>query len=255
MPTVSFSYMITASMATPMADIGYAVRVPASSERQLLKRLHFTFPPGSSGAEKQDPLGNHILTGIRRGTTARLAFTVSGKARIDPEQFEDGPPDQYTEPTSRTHVGAFLRLFYLHHSAVGDDVDRARHFCMMLREDFSCRPGFAARDTAEEAMEARSGAPEDAAHIILSLCRLDHIAARFVSGLTSHGPSAWIEVWDGRHWIPIDPRTGEVCDHCFLKIAHGRDGDDVALAALSKGCRLTHVEIHSTLTVDHSSTH
>ena len=110
MPTVSFSYMITASMATPMADFGYAVRVPASSERQLLKRLHFTFPPGSSGAEKQDPLGNHILTGIRRGTTARLAFTVSGKARIDPEQFEDGPPDQYTEPTSRTHVGAFLRL-------------------------------------------------------------------------------------------------------------------------------------------------
>ena len=104
-------------------------------------------------------------------------------------------------------------------------------------------------------MEERTGPAEDAAHIVLALCRLDHIPARYVIGLTGHGASAWIEIWDGARWIPVDPVSGKVCDHQYLKIAHGRDSDDVALIALSKGCQIKRAEIHSTLTVDHSSTH
>lgn len=153
MPTVTFSYTITASLAAPVSHFGYAVRVPSDTGRQLLRRQHLAFPEGGPKLEKLDPLGNRILTGIHRGTSARLAFTVSGKARIEPDQAEEGSMELYNGQTFRTGAGGLLRSCYLHHSAVGDAPDRTRHFCLMLRDEFSCRRGLPSHRTAEEAME------------------------------------------------------------------------------------------------------
>ena len=252
MPTVTFSYTITASLAAPVSHFGYAVRVPSDTGRQLLRRQHLAFPEGGPKLEKLDPLGNRILTGIHRGTSARLAFTVSGKARIEPDQAEEGSMELYNGQTFRTGAGGLLRSCYLHNSAVGDAPDRTRHFCLMLRDEFSCRRGLPSHRTAEEAMEDHIGPPEDLAHIVLSLCRMDHIMARYVTGISGQGASVWVEVWNGSHWIPIDPATAQICDHRYLKIAHGRDGGDVILIALSNGCTVSRAEMHSTLTVDHA---
>lgn len=251
MPTVTFTYMITAALAAPAANFGYAVRVPGDTGRQRLERQLYAFPEGGPGLHKLDPFGNAICTGIHRGTSARLVFKVSGKARIDPRAAEDDYMELYDAFTPRTLAGGLLRSYYLQNSAVGDAVDRTRHFCLSLREVFSCRRGAASHATAEEAMEARTGTPQDLAHIILSLCRTDHILARYVTGLTDRGASAWVEVWDGGGWVPVDPLTARVCDHRYLKLAHGRDAGDVILIAFSHGCSVSHTELHSTLTVDH----
>lgn len=250
MPTVTFSYTVTASLAVPMTHFGYAVRVPSDTERQHLERQLFAFPENGQTIRKRDPLGNGICTGIYRGTSARLSFTLKGKARTDPGAYEYSSMELYEGATGRTGAGGLLRACYLQTSAVGDAPDRAKHFCVMLRDIFSCRRGLAPHRTAEEAMEDRAGPPEDLAHIVLALCRMDNIMARYVTGLTWRGTSAWVEVWNGAYWIPIDPLTAEICDHRYLKIAHGRDGDDVILIAFSRGCQVSRAEIHSTLTVD-----
>lgn len=250
MPTVTFSYTVTASLAVPVSNFGYAVRVPGDTARQHLERQLFTFPENGQTIRKLDPLGNGIYTGIHRGTSARLAFTLKGKARTDPRAYEYETMELYEGTTGRTGAGGLLRACYLQTSAVGDASDRAKHFCLMLREIFTCRRGMAPHRTAEEAMEGRAGPPEDLAHIVLALCRMDNIMARYVTGLTWRGASAWVEVWNGAYWIPIDPLTAEICDHRYLKIAHGRDGDDVVLIAFSRGCKVARAEVHSTLTVD-----
>lgn len=247
MPTVTFSYTVTAALAVPATDFGYAVRLPANTSRQRLQREHFTIRESEVSGEKADPLGNRILTGIRRGTSARFACTVTGKALIDPSRPETDNLEVYGEPTGRTQAGGLLRVFYLHNSAVGDAVDRACHFCRMLRGEFACHPSPQEPRSAEEAMERSVGTPEDLAHIILALCRLDEITARYVVGIDSLGPAVWVEVWNGWHWVPIDPRAGTTLPFDCIKIAHGRDADDIALAAFSQGCRLDGVALSSSL--------
>lgn len=247
MPAVNFSYTVTASLAVPAADFGYAVRIPADTCRQHLQREHFAVCESGPGAKKLDPLGNRILTGVRRGASARFSCTVSGKAIVDPAQPETDGLGLYGEPTGRTRVGGLLRVFYLHNSAVGDAVDRACHFARTLGDAFLCRYGEPSRSTAEEAMERASGTPEDLAHILLALCRLDNISARYVVGLDPLGPAVWIEVWNGWQWIPLDPRAGSLRSPVCLKIAHGRDADDTVLAAFSNGCTPGRIELSSSL--------
>ncbi|MCI8880980.1 transglutaminase domain-containing protein [Clostridiaceae bacterium] len=247
MPAIIFTYTVTASLAVPVSDFGYAVRIPADTSCQRLLRQHVAVERGVVRGEKQDPLGNRILTGACRGTSARFACTVRGKALIDPSRPETDGDGQYTEATGRTHVGGLLRVFYLHNSAVGDALDRARHFCRMLRGEIALRTSFPGTRTAEEAMECGAGTSEDLAHIIAALCRLDNISVRYVMGLGPLGPAAWVEVWNGWNWTAIDPLTGNLCGASYLKIAHGRDADDIALAAFSQGCELEHTEISSSL--------
>ncbi len=247
MPTVTYSYTVTASLAIPATDFGYAIRIPADTSCQRIQREHCDIRESEISGEKRDLLGNRILTGVRYGTSARFACTVSGKALIDPLQPEVDSLGFYSDATGRAGIGPLLRNFYLHNSAVGDAVDRTCHFCRMLGNTFYCHSSAPGQRTAEDAMEAGSGSPEDMAHIILALCRLDDISARYVVGLDLLGPAVWIEVWNGWHWMPVDPRTGERHSPLSLKLAHGRDADDIALAAFSNGCVLDGVQLTGSL--------
>lgn len=250
MPLVTFSYTITASLEAPATDFGYALRIlPLDTSRQQLLRLHYDIHEGGDTAEKNDPLGNRILTGTRRGTGKKLSCTVQGKAQIDPKQLEEDGMGVYREFTNRTKVGGLIRVFYMNHTAAGDALDRARSFCRSVKEYCHLAPVEPAGRTAEEAMECGAGSPEDIAHIVMTLCRLDRISVRYAVGFNAEGFAVWIEVWNGWHWTPVDPVTGGICDHTYLKLANGRDGDDTVLAGLSNGCRIAHCEVRSVMNI------
>lgn len=249
MPLITFSYTVTASLTAPASDFGYALRVlPAGSERQQILRLHYDIHEGENSAEKTDPLGNRIVTGTRRGTSKKLSCSVQGKAIIDANQLEGDGLGVYRDFTERTKSGGLLRLFYVNHTAIGDALDRARYFCRAVREDHRVETLAPAWRTAEDALESHAGSPEDIAHIVLALCRLDMISIRYAVGLNANGFAVWLEVWNGWRWTPIDPVTGELCDHTYLKLAHGRDGDDTTMVGLSGGLTISHCEVHSSLT-------
>jgi len=89
--------------------------------------------------------------------------------------------------------------------------------------------------TAGQALAARHGVCQDYAHLMLALCRLLGIPARYVSGhlVGEGGTHAWVEVlqpipgqrveifaWDPTHDRPADLR--------YLTVAVGRDYRDVA---------------------------
>lgn len=91
------------------------------------------------------------------------------------------------------------------------------------------------RTTAGQALAAGHGVCQDYAHLMLALCRLLGIPARYVSGylVGEGGTHAWVEVlqpltghaveiiaWDPTHDRPADPR--------YLTVAVGRDYRDVA---------------------------
>ena len=73
----------------------------------------------------------------------------------------------------------------------------------------------------------------DYAHILLSLCRMEGIPARYVVGmLTGEGAShAWVEIYDNRKWYALDPTNMLIVQDEHIKISSGRDSQD---------CRMNH---------------
>jgi len=91
--------------------------------------------------------------------------------------------------------------------------------------------------TAAQALACKRGVCQDYAHIMLTLCRLCAIPARYISGhlLGEGGTHAWVEVLvsDQNHpdmllAIPLDPTHGRPADMGYLTIAVGSDYFDVA---------------------------
>jgi transglutaminase-like putative cysteine protease len=91
----------------------------------------------------------------------------------------------------------------------------------------------------EEAFVCRHGVCQDFAHIMLGLCRAVGIPARYASGYLYEGPRgagtgaqgahAWAEVHLPEvGWIGFDPSRGQLVDERYIKVATGRDYDDVA---------------------------
>jgi transglutaminase-like putative cysteine protease len=89
------------------------------------------------------------------------------------------------------------------------------------------------RTTAAEALAAGRGVCQDSAHIMLALCHLLALPARYVSGhlLGQGGTHAWVEVLipqaDHAVAMPFDPCNGVPASAHYLTVATGRDYADV----------------------------
>jgi len=93
------------------------------------------------------------------------------------------------------------------------------------------------RTTAAEALALRQGVCQDYAHIMITLCRLCALPARYVSGhlLGEGGTHAWVEVLlpidddpQKALVVPLDPTHGRQAGMNYVTVAVGRDYFDVA---------------------------
>lgn len=91
--------------------------------------------------------------------------------------------------------------------------------------------------TASRALGLAQGVCQDYAHVMLAICRLAALPARYVSGhlLGEGGSHAWVEVVvpapDGSGAavaVPFDPTHGRQVGCSYLTVAVGRDYADVA---------------------------
>lgn len=80
-------------------------------------------------------------------------------------------------------------------------------------------------------MACREGVCQDYSHILLSLCRMERIPARYVVGmLVGEGLShAWVEVYESGRWIALDPTNNLVVDDEHIRISVGRDYGDCTM--------------------------
>jgi hypothetical protein len=87
----------------------------------------------------------------------------------------------------------------------------------------------------EDIWKIRKGVCQDFAHLFISVCRHNKIAARYVSGYLNQGAGftgasqlhAWVEVLIPElGWIGFDSTNNLLADHHYIKIAHGTDYRD-----------------------------
>jgi len=118
---------------------------------------------------------------------------------------------------------------------------KALDICRHINSTFRYEPGVTdVHSTSAVVMALGRGVCQDFAHIMLAVCRILRLPARYVSGYLYGGGStpdgrdeashAWCEVWCGEEkgWTGFDPthKTLTVNDR-YIKIGTGRDYGDI----------------------------
>ena len=195
---------------------------------------------GVEVTESVDGFGNVAL----RVRAARVAASVEFVVRVTVERHAGaGAPaedrrqllahSELTEPDAALHGAARLLL---ETGDAGLDLAHringwvAAHMC--YHHDVTT-----VRTTAAEALAFGAGVCQDYAHVMLALCRLCGLPARYVSGhmVGEGGSHAWVEVLlpsagarSPLTAVAFDPTNDRLAGASYLTVAVGRDYADVA---------------------------
>ena len=200
--------------------------------------------PGRT-AVRSDPDGNDIVTVELPVVPSSVEFTLAALVeRVGPATDPVLPAAALTDPrhlvpTKLTSPSPALWELAdnLRAAYPSDDLGLADALCVRLRGEFAFAfDTTSVFTTAAEAYAIRRGVCQDFAHVMITVCRLAGIPARYVSGhlLGERGGShAWVEVLvpsadGGARALAFDPTNGVRAGSRHLPVAVGRDYADVA---------------------------
>lgn len=239
MKELSFYYSLKIEFSNPIENHRFTLRcVPLCTERQEIINLNVQLQPSASLGDSIDSFGNHCIFGYAKGPHTLFQVEVQGLARTGLSPYKSaGKPHQmglYRYQTDYTMPGPKLREFYRQFSFTPEqsNYDKSLSFMNRLYEVFRYEPGATNyRTSAEEAFALGKGVCQDYSHILISLCRMSGIPARYVVGmLEGEGAShAWTEIYDQERWIALDPTNLLVVDDRHIQISAGRDYNDCIL--------------------------
>ena len=194
--------------------------------------------------ERVDEFGNRVVRMHFRAVPERLQFALT----LDLQRTLDGPPaavsveeaGRYVPASQLTEPDAALARAArgLGRVLTGDAVARSAQINRWVYRRMRYERGVSGvRTTAADAFAHRAGVCQDFAHVMIALCRLSGIPARYVSGhlLGEGGTHAWVETLVPSPDDPdklvaraFDPTHGRPAGMTYITVAVGRDYRDVA---------------------------
>lgn len=239
MKKLSFYYMLRIRFSSPVTDHRFTLRcVPRSGDRQKILNREIRILPEESLSSSLDSFGNYCIFGHCSTPHTLFLAEVKGIARTGLASSEYAGEDyqmgRYRYETAYTKPGDALRKFYRSFDFASEmsNLDKSIKMMEKLSEVFSYQQGvtnFAT--TAEEAFCLGKGVCQDYSHILITLCHMAGIPARYVVGmLIGEGAShAWVEVFQNRHWFALDPTNMLLVNEDYIKISSGRDYNDCVI--------------------------
>lgn len=240
MKTLLFDYEMKIVFDTPVTEHRFTVRcIPLDSERQQIQRISYSIFPDSTletgFSQGTDSFGNFCVYGECAKPHEHFRIHVKGEAisGLSEHESAEAPhmlgrfryPTHYTRPGEK--LLAYHRQFTFQESATA--MEKCILMMRRLYSDFLYVPGTTdIRTTAEEALVLGKGVCQDYSHILIALCHLERIPARYVVGmLEGEGAShAWVEIYDRGFWYALDPTNNLIVSDSHIKISHGRDYKD-----------------------------
>ena len=265
---LSFYFDTVLNFSGSVTEHNFLLRcIPADKPEQSILSYTLTVYPDGAASLGRDSFGNVVRAGRVVEAHDSFRYTLQGMAYRDdslrvPE--EAAPFYRYVSPL--TQVTPELEAFYesVTKEVAGNTVqvqsgdgatqiqfqgsvqeqnvlsgfcalnalDKAKNLCAKVYEHFTYAPGETnVMTTAGEAFVAGKGVCQDYAHVLIALCRMAGMPARYVSGLfVGEGAShAWAEVWMDGLWYGIDPTHNCLADEKYLKLCVGRDYSDCPL--------------------------
>ncbi len=220
------------------------VVVPRARHGDLHRRAHRVRVTGAATRRdvRRDAAGNTIVRVHAPRVERSVEFTL---AAVVERVRGDGPPllpaaalrdPRVLRATRLTGADERVRALAADLARTGaDGVELADRICAAVHSAVAYEYGVTTvRTTAAEALAVGRGVCQDSAHLMLALCHLVGLPARYVSGhlLGQGGTHAWVEVLVPRAGraaaIAFDPCNGRRADSGYVTIATGRDYTDVA---------------------------
>jgi len=234
---------------------------PQKVARQRLVSFELELDPPAQLFSYADTFGNAVYhfdvpqPHDRLTIVARSAVETQAPAAL-PEALDMGEWDRLRSDFVRGENFDFLRLrgFCCESDALRafiaennlnalrtrDPLFALRELNRILYESFAYDPSVTEADSPiDHALEARSGVCQDFTHIIITICRLWGIPARYVSGYLftdrdagdrsdPDATHAWVEVFlPSTRWIGFDPTNNVLAGERHIAAAVGRDYGDV----------------------------
>lgn len=254
--TLSVRHQFTYHYDSPVSQVSTTMRVAPPQHYGLQRRLDLRWhmDPPSDYRHFTDAFGNLVWQLDHARIDDEMVCTVDMRMETQVQYGEDGaliyqgPTPQETDCT--VDPVEFTRLTRLvdQTKPLMQLADRARNrgltqteladsFLHQVHIHMRYEPGVThVGTTATEAFTRGAGVCQDFAHVMLSLCRIAGLPARYISGyLPGEGQMhAWIEVLlpEGIHnqliWVPYDPTHQRRCDERYITVAIGRDYQDIA---------------------------
>lgn len=230
MKKYAFTLLVHQEFDAPILKHSFLLRcMPGTYPFQRSYAHKLTIKPFAALTHITDVFGNEMCTGTIDKRHQSFDFSASGFV-LSSKYLTHDPLDRlYLYPTSHTQPSSqMIQLTTI--SLPEDDWQKACALCAIVHQRLSLCPPGTVRPAAE-VFSSNCGDARDQAHVLLALCRLCGIAARFVSGLAVGVPiaHAWAEVYCGGVWRALDPTTGLPVEDGYLKIAHGPDYDSCAV--------------------------
>ena len=227
----------------PVRDLNHRlVVVPPRRHGDQRRQMHSITVSGTDARtiRRRDSAGNTVTRSHVPLVPEQVEFVVEAVVeRVGPGSDVHLPATALTDPrllrpTRLTAPDAAIRK--LAATMAGQDgLAAAERFCAYVHETIRYEHGITSiATTAAEALAGGRGVCQDAAHVMIALCRSAGLPARYVSGhlLGEGGTHAWVEVIvanaSGASAVALDPSTGRRTGKDYLTVATGRDYTQVA---------------------------
>ncbi|MGN1134348.1 MAG: transglutaminase domain-containing protein [Oscillospiraceae bacterium] len=228
-----FEFKTSFEFSQNISEHSFSLRcLPKSDGRQLISDLQCEVLPAGNVWYSFDSFGNSVLCGRIPNPHNYFLFKIKGCAEIKSDYKISGISSEvYRFPSRLTIAGKEISDFYkkIKPALKGSAIERSVVMSNMLYEVMQYVPGSTDVNTnAEFAFEQKTGVCQDYTHILLSLCRLNGIKCRYVSGLANESGEthAWAEIFSDGVWTGIDPTNNRLCSEMYIAICRGRDYAD-----------------------------
>lgn len=236
MKKLHFDYSMELNYSEQVQKCYFTIKcIPQTTDRQKIEDLNVELEPRDSMEESVDSFGNRFLFGNVMEEHDRFVFRIRGTAYTglaDSEPLGDeNILGAYRYPYGLTVPGKGLTEYFNGLSLQKERTAYETGVYLMRRlyEDFSYEKNVTDMNTtAEEAWQLGKGVCQDYAHILIVLCRMAGIPARYVAGmLIGEGYShAWVEILSDDRWYALDPTNNCVVTDSHIRIGIGRDASD-----------------------------
>lgn len=237
MKKLQFDYWMEITYTEPATECHYTIKcLPKDTDMQKIEDLKIEMMPQSNYQKGEDSFGNQMVYDNLYWEHNRFGFHVHGVVKTGKTEDKESFVGIYRYSHGLNKAGTQIKKYYnelMQKKMPSENKESAYtvafHLMKNLYQDFiyeKYRTNI--YTSAEDAWKMGCGVCQDYAHILIALCHLAHIPARYVAGMmVGEGFShAWVEVFCDDHWIGLDPTNGCAVDDSYIRINIGRDAND-----------------------------
>ena len=237
MRILSYSFETHLEFSEPVTAHSFVLRcAPRSTPFQKILDSQLIITPGTHLMELSDGFGNRMHVGSIPEAHSIFSFVSYGLVMVDQQATDSETahpmylqPSMYTQPSHEAKVFARRILQCIPHAPV---LKKATDLMHAVYRHFTYDGGATSvKTTAREAFGLAAGVCQDYAQVLIMLCRIEGIPARYCAGLMEGegATHAWVEVFDGSNWVGLDPTNDKLVDESYIILSRGRDFEDCSI--------------------------